>query len=141
MGHQTQKDNTMTIRKTTAAIIAALTLVTLAACGTQAERASHNVSVEADNFNVDRRLAVINTITGDPQLELIGKFSIKDADNQLEVTVKDDNGNFKKHIVGLGPTVTYVVEDISGADISNTRYQISYLPDAIIPITVENGMN
>lgn len=132
----------MTMKKTTAGILIALACgTTLVACGTQAQRASHNVSIEADNFNVDRRLAVINTITGDPQLELIGKFSIKDADGQLEVTIKDDNGNFKKHIVGLGPTVTYVVEDISGAEVSNTRYQISYLPEAIIPITVENGMN
>lgn len=131
----------MTTRRITTALILILTMLTVTACGTQAERASYNVSVEADNFNVDRRLAVINTIIGDPQLELIGKFSIKDADGQLEVTVKDDNDNFKKHIVGLGPTVTYVVEDISGAEVSNTRYQISYLPEAIIPITVENGMN
>lgn len=126
-------------KKITAGIVAAACATTVVAC-TQADRASRNVSVEADNFNVDRRLAVINTITGEPQLELVGKFSIRDAENQLEVTVRDDNDNFKKHIVGLGPTVTYVVEDVSGADVSSTRYQISYLPEAIIPITVEDGM-
>lgn len=128
-------------KKITAGIATVLTAGLILTGCTQAERASRNVSVEADNFNVDRRLAVINTITGEPQLELIGKFSISDADNQLEVTVRDEEGSFKKHIVGLGPTVTYVVEDISGAEVSSTRYQISYLPEAIIPITVKDGMN
>lgn len=121
-----------------ATVVAALTL---AACGTQAERASHNMAQEAENFNVTRRLAVINTITDRPQLEVIGNFSIQvdAAEDQLEVTVKDDEGEFKKHYIGLGPTVTYVVEDVSGADVSGYRYQVSYLPEAIVPITLEDG--
>lgn len=110
---------------------------------TQAGRVSRNVSTEADNFNVTRRLAVINTITDKPILELVGNFSINAdvTDNQLEVTVKDDDGNYRKHIVGVSPTVSYVVEDISGADVSPYRYQISYLPEAIVPIELIDGSN
>ena len=120
-----------------AAIIAA---ASLAGC-TQADRVSENISTEAENFNVTRRLAVINTITDKPQLELIGNFSIEvDSEgSQLEITVKVDENRFKKHFVGLTPTVTYVVEDISGAKVSNTRYQISYLPEAIIPVELKAG--
>ena len=43
---------------------------------TEAEKVSHNVSQEADNFNVIRRLTVINTRTDKPEFELIGQFSI-----------------------------------------------------------------
>ena len=120
-----------------AVVIAA---ASLAGC-TQADRVSENISTEAENFNVTRRLAVINTITDKPQLELIGNFSIKvDTEgSQLEITVKVDEDRYKKHFVGLTPTVTYVVEDISGAEVSNTRYQISYLPEAIIPVELKAG--
>ena len=119
---------------------AAVAVASLAGC-TQADRVSENISTEAENFNVTRRLAVINTITDKPQLELIGNFSIAvDAESdQLEITVKVAENRYKKHFVGLTPTVTYVVEDISGAKVSNTRYQISYLPEAIIPVELKAG--
>jgi len=129
----------MNTRKIALPLIAATVLLT-SGC-TQASRVSENISVEADNFKVTRRLAVINTITDKPQLELIGNFSITvdSAASQLEITVKDDVGRFKKHFVGLTPTVTYVIEDISGADVSPYRYQISYLPEAIIPVELKRG--
>ena len=127
----------MKTRITAIILIAALTLT---GCS-QATRASHNVSVEADNFRVIRRLAVINTVTDQPIMEMVGNFSIKaDAtDSQLEITAKEEDGTFRKHFVGISPTVTYVVEDISGADVSAYRYQISYLPEAIIPIELKDG--
>ena len=120
-----------------AVVIAA---ASLAGC-TQADRVSENISTEAENFNVTRRLAVINTITDKPQLELVGNFSIEvdPEGSQLEITVKVDEDRYKKHFVGLTPTVTYVVEDISGAEVSNMRYQISYLPEAIIPVELKAG--
>lgn len=126
------------IRKTAIAIGAAALALTLVGCGEQADRVSENISREADNFNVLRRLAVINTVTDKPQLEMVGYFSIKadTADSQLEVTVKEADGTFKKHFVGLTPTVTYVIEDISGADVSQYRYQISFLPEALIPVEI-----
>ena len=127
----------MKTRITAIILIAALTLT---GCS-QADRASHNVSVEADNFRVIRRLAVINTVTDQPIMEMVGNFSIKAdiEDGQLEITAKEEDGTFRKHFVGISPTVTYVVEDISGADVSAYRYQISYLPEAIIPIELKDG--
>lgn len=128
------------MKKKLATIAVAIALVSLTGC-TQADRVSSNVSKDAENFQVTRRLAVINTITDKPQLELVGKFSIEvdEAENQLEITVKVGDGKFKKHFVGLTPTVTYVVEDISGADVSAYRYQVSYLPEAIIPVEFKAG--
>ena len=74
-------------------------------------------------------------------MEMVGNFSIKAdiEDGQLEITAKEEDGTFRKHFVGISPTVTYVVEDISGADVSAYRYQISYLPEAIIPIELKDG--
>lgn len=126
----------MQIRETLVAAMAAVTALTLVACGTQADRASYNLSREADNFNVPRRVVMINTITDKPLMEIVGYLSIKsdNADGQLEITVKNEDGSFKKHFIGLSPTITYTLEDLAGMDISPYRYQINYLPEAIIPI-------
>lgn len=105
----------------------------------EASRVSENVSQEADNFNVMRRLAVINTVEGKPVFELVGRFSIE-ADtehDQLEVVVETDEGKYKKHIVGLNDATTmYVVEDINGAKVSKYHYEINFLPEAIRPIKI-----
>ncbi len=95
----------MTNRTSIMAVAAVVAIGSLTAC-TEADRVSQNVSTEAENFNVTRRLAVINTITDKPQLELIGNFSIEvDSEgSQLEITVKVDENRFKKHFVGLTPT-------------------------------------
>ncbi|WP_211440108.1 hypothetical protein [Corynebacterium glutamicum] len=126
----------MKLRKTLVAATAAITAPTLAACGTQADRASHNLSREADNFNIPRRVVMINTITDQPLMEIVGYLSINsdNIDGQLEITVKNEDGSFKKHFIGLSPTITYTLEDLAGTDISPYRYQINYLPEAIIPI-------
>ena len=49
---------------------------TLTAC-TEADKVSNNVSQEADNFNVLRRFAVINTRTDKVEFELVGAFSLE----------------------------------------------------------------
>ena len=49
--------------------------ILLAGC-TEADKVSQNVSQEADNFNVIRRLTVLNARSDKPMFELIGAFSI-----------------------------------------------------------------
>jgi hypothetical protein len=65
----------------------------------QSERVSYNISKEADNFNVTRRLAVINARTDKPVFEMIGNFSLSNnTSNELEVTVETEKGVYKKHL-------------------------------------------
>lgn len=119
-------------------MVTSLAMVGLTGCR-ESDRVSHNVSQEADNFNVMRRLAVINTVSGEPVFEMIGRFSITadTDDNQLEVIVEVEDGKYKKHIVGLNQATTmYVVEDINGAEVNKFKYEINYLPKAIQPFDV-----
>lgn len=86
-----------------------------------------------------RRLAVINTVSGEPVFEMVGRFSVEadTNDNQLEVIVEVEEGTYKKHIIGLNQATTmYVVEDINGADVSKYKYEINYLPEAIQPFDI-----
>lgn len=64
------------MKKRMMAVLLVVAMVfTLAGC-TEADRVSENVSQEADNFNVLRRLAVINSRTDKVEFELIGAFSL-----------------------------------------------------------------
>lgn len=109
-------------------------------CDTEANRVSHNLSQEADNFNVVRQLTVINCITGDTLFQMSGRMSITadTSDNQLEVIV-EDGGTYTKHIVGLSDNVTYVLEDLNlGAnDVAKYKYTLNFNPKMWIPVNVE----
>ena len=65
---------------------------------TQSDRVSYNLSKEADNFNDVRQLTVMNCIQGDVLFQMTGKMSITAdiEDNQLEVIVEDEKGQYKK---------------------------------------------
>lgn len=115
-----------------------LSVLALVACR-EADRVSHNLSKEADNFNIVRKITVINAIKGEILYQMTGKMSIHHSaeDGQLEIIAQDDNGGYKKHFIGLSDNVTYVVEDITGADVSNTKYTITFNPDMVIPLEVK----
>lgn len=109
--------------------------LSLCACGTQAERVSYNISQQADNFNVTRRLAVINIRTDAPVFELVGNFSIaNNMSNELEVTVEVQPGVYKKHFVYLNEWTMYVVEDVTGCGVENYHYEVNFLPEMFIPV-------
>ena len=111
----------------------------LSGCETQANRVSYNLSQEADNFNNVRQVTVINCLQGDVLFQMTGKISITadTADNQLEIIVEDENGQYKKHFIGLSDNVTYVVEDITAGDVSNYKYTLNFNPKMWLPYNVE----
>ena len=118
-------------------ILVGLVVLNLCACS-QADRVSQNISKEADRFNVTRRLAVINARSDKPVFEIIGNFSINtdSLDKQLEVTVEIEKGKYKKHFVYLNEWTIYTVEDVSGAFVDNYHYEVNYLPEMIMPVTL-----
>ncbi|MGV3043514.1 beta-sandwich lipoprotein [Staphylococcus rostri] len=111
------------------------TLFLLSACGNEAERVSYNLSEESDNFNTVRKITVINAIKQDIIFQMSGRMSIKadPKENQLEVVVEKQNGEYQKHIIGLSDNVSYVVEDVTTKDVSKYQYEINYNPKMWIP--------
>ena len=107
----------------------------------EADRASYNVSKQADNFNIVRQVTVIDCINGDIMFQMSGKMSVNadTEDNQLEVIV-EDGGTYTKHIIGLSDNVTYVVEDLNLGknDVSKYRYTINFNPKMWVPVNVEH---
>lgn len=104
----------------------------------QSDMVEYNLSKEADNFNVIRKLTVINCIEGDLLFEMTGKMSVHAdvTDNQLEVIVENEYGQFQKHFIGLSNNVTYVIEQLNVNDTSNYKYTLNYNPKMWTPLNV-----
>ena len=128
------------MRKILCVIFALVMVLTLCACSSQAERVSYNISQQADNFNVTRRLAVINIRSEAPAFELGGNFSLdNNMSNELEITVEVSPGVYKKHFVYLNERTMYVGEDVSGCGVENYHYEGNFLPEMFIPVTFTNN--
>ncbi|AAC18506.2 hypothetical protein SEA_LAKES_69 [Mycobacterium phage Lakes] len=106
----------------------------LVGCTSDADVASENLSKAADNFEIPRRIVFFNGITDKYLLEIQGRCSIEPdtGAQKLDVTCKQ-NGQFKKHFLGLSDNVTYFVEQIEGANVSDDFYQVNFKPQSILP--------
>lgn len=107
------------------------TVLTLTGC-TQADTVRHNLTEDADSFNITRRITVFNTRTDKVLMQMTGVMSIKtDSDTkELNVLVKDGE-TYYKHLIYLNDDTTYVMEDVGGADVSRSAYEIHFLPEVL----------
>lgn len=115
-------------------IIKALALVTLlvtTGC-TQADKVRYNITEDADSFNITRRITVFNTRTDKVLMQMTGVMSIKTDKDTKELNVLVKNGEtYYKHIIYLNDDTTYVMEDVGGADVSRSAYEIHFLPEVL----------
>lgn len=114
-------------------IIVTTSLLILTGCQPDAQVASSNLSKAADMFEIDRRVVFYNGITGDYMLTVEGRCSIEDQKNQLEVTCKIGDNQFKKHFLGLSDNVTYFAEHLKPTDVSVYHHRVVFKPQSIVP--------
>lgn len=122
------------MKKIFAPVVAVVAALSLAACNA-ADTASRNISYESDNFKVMRRIVFVNGITDKYLLSIEGLCSItKDKeDNQLEVTCKTGDSEYKKHYLGISDNVTYFVEQMDGSDVDTFHYKVAFRPEELLP--------
>ena len=107
----------------------------LTACETDsADVVSQNLSKDADNFKIERRVVFVNGITDKYLLSIEGRCSLADQGTQLEVTCKVGEDAYKKHFLGLSDNVTYFSEQVDTADASEYHYKVVLRPESIIPM-------
>src|SRR5437763_1319640 len=86
-------------KRLVAAVITPLLAVGgLSACSSSADVASHNLSKEADNFQIYRKIVFYNAITDKYILEVDGFCSIGNSDGPgyVSITCKREDGKFIK---------------------------------------------
>ena len=105
-----------------------------AACTSDADVASHNLSKAADNFEVLRRVVFYNGITDQYIFSIEGYCSLGNSDKARELSVTCKVGSeYKKHFLGLSDNVTFFVEQLEGANVSTSHYRVVFKPSTIVP--------
>ena len=107
----------------------------LSGCESPADVASYNLSKEADQFKVYRRIVFYNGITDEYILEIEGYCSLGNYDpaGELSVTCKTGVDSYKRHFLGLSDNVTYFAEQLEDKDVSEYQYKVLFRPQEIIP--------
>lgn len=108
-------------------------------CARESQMVSYNISKQADNFNVVRRLTVFNMRTDKCLMQMTGKMSIQnEGNNEISVIVEIDRDKniYQKHFVYLNDWTMYTVEDITGVAVSRYAYEIEFMPQTLVPIRV-----
>lgn len=104
----------------------------LSSC-TQAENVRHNLRREADDFNVRRRITVLNTRTDTPMMQITGLLAIStDDDGDLNITIEKGPNEYVLNYAHLSQDTTYIVEQIETKDVSKYKYEIKFYPTNIV---------
>ena len=107
----------------------------------EADVASQNISKEADNFNIYRKIKVLNCQSDEILIEFEGWCSIRkdNNDNQLEVTYRVGEGQYYKDFIGLNDRVTYIITQVDGANVDKHHYEWTYHSKGdLIPIEIKD---
>jgi hypothetical protein len=97
-----------------------------------AKTASENLSVAADNFEVQRKIVGINTRTDKYLFYVEGRCSIE-RQGDLIVTCKHGSNDFRKHYIGQATDVAWVATQEEPISVSEYHTRIILKPEGIIP--------
>lgn len=117
-------------------VIMILALSFLTTGCSEADKVNSNLSKEADYFNCERRVTVYNARTDLVILNIEGFMSISNnSSNELVVTCKVGNNEYKKNYVYLNEYTMYVVEDITGTHTDPYHYKLYFHTE--FPVDIE----
>lgn len=120
------------MKKIFAIILFSVLAVLLSAC-TQADVVQHNLRREAEDFNIRRRITVLNTRTDKAMMQITGLLSIStDDDGDLNITIQKAPGEFVLNYAHLSNDTTYMVEQIETMEVNKYQYEIIFYPKQLI---------
>lgn len=102
----------------------------LSGCEPQATTVNRNIINEADNFNLYRRVAVINLLDNQPLFEMTGFFSLEDRGDRITLTVQTGPNEFQRHMINVNEFVFWLVEDLNTIEVSPFSHTIIIQPEA-----------
>lgn len=113
----------------------AVMLLSAASCEPAADVASRNLSTAADNFEVPRRVSVVNGITGDVSMVVEGFCSLdnNNTDTKIAFTCRTESGNFIKNFLLKSDNTFVMVEQLADVNVSTFHYRTVFRPQSLIP--------
>lgn len=116
----------------TIATIAVAAVALLTGCTSDADQVSQNLSTEAEQFKVQRRIVFYNGITDSYIFQIEGRCSVEPG-SYLEVICKQGPDDYRKHFLGKSDNVTWFAEQLEAVDVSEYHTEIIWKPESILP--------
>lgn len=115
-------------------LLMAVTLLGVSACS-EADVVANNLSKDAEEFKVLRKVVFYNGITDEYMFAIEGFCSIyaDNEDEQLEVTCMVGEGLYEKHYLGLSDNVSYMVLQLDPSIVDPYHYKVYLRPQTLIP--------
>ena len=108
--------------------------VVLGGCARTSTTVNHNLSKDADEFNLYRKITVTNARTDTIMLQAEGYMSLSNnSANELVVTIKTGENTYYKDYIYLNDWTCYVMEQTEPTGTDKYHYQLVFYPERIIP--------
>ena len=119
--------------KIVAIMMAGMMAVGLAGCST-ADTVNANLSKEANEFNIYRKITVTNARTDTIMLQAEGYMSLNNnSNNELVVTIRTGEDEYYKDYIYLNDWTCYVMEQTEPNGTDKYHYELVFYPERIIP--------
>lgn len=106
-----------------------------------ASTVSVNLSKEADEFHVKRRITFINLRSNEYLFQVTGNCSVKggraESNREVELVCRIGENKYQKHFLYIADETSYVVEQLEYNDVSRYDYEFVFRPKAIIPVEIK----
>lgn len=125
----------MTKPKYVIGVIALAALLTAASpgCTSDADMASENLSTAAEQFEVQRRIVVVNSFTDKVVFEVEGRCSIEPTAKQLVAICKHGDDDFRKHYTGIGDNGMWSSFQLDPIDVDVYHTRLIVKPETVLP--------
>lgn len=122
------------MKRTALALTLGLTAaLALTGCESAAKTASRNVSTEADDFGVQRKITGLNTRTGEFAFYAEGRCSVERENGDLVAICKHSESDYRKHILMEATDIFVSVTQMAPIDVSEYHTRVILKPQGIIP--------
>lgn len=102
-------------------------------CST-ADVVNENLSKDANEFNVYRRITVTNARTDTIMLQAEGYMALSNnSSNELVVTIKTGEDRYYKDYIYLNDWTCYVMEQTEPTGTDKYHYELVFYPERLIP--------
>ena len=120
-------------KKIAAFFMAASVVSCMSGCST-ASTVNHNLSKDANGFNVYRRITVTNARTDTIMLQAEGYMALSNnSSNELVVTIKTGADQYYKDYIYLNDWTCYVMEQTEPKGTDKYHYELVFYPERLIP--------
>jgi hypothetical protein len=129
---------------TATALVMVLAALAAGSCDPAADVAARNISTAADNFEVPRRISVVNGITDNVSMVMEGYCSLgnNDKPGRLSITCKTGRNQYIRNFLDKSDNVYVLTEQLEAVNASEFHYRTVFRPQALIPdIDFQGSMN